>query len=215
MNNKSHKIDRQKINLIIGNFYKYQKEIYRITQLIDFNEVIGININTNEVKRLIINNLETIEDKDVIDNGFIHKDIDDIADDEWKTIEKRLSAIQPLLNGASRIEIEEHAKSIGIHFTTLYRWLKGYKTTGTVTGLLSQKRGRKKGTLFIEEDIERIIQDVIKNDYLTIHRPSIKSIINKIKIQCLEKNLSFPSNNTIRNRLPTIHYKLFKLITLK
>ncbi|MFY4757615.1 helix-turn-helix domain-containing protein [Aliarcobacter butzleri] len=202
--NEKLKLNRQKVQLIIGNFVKYESQIYKITQLIDFNEVIGVNIETNDAKRLLIEYIKPIPNNMIKDNGYIFKDIDDIADDEWKTIEIRLNAIKPLLNGATRKEIEEHAKEIGIHFTTLYRWLSGYKSTGTVTGLLSQKRGRKNGTVFIAEDIEKIIQDTIKNDYLIKERPSIKSVINKIKIKCLEKNLALPSNNTIRNRINKI-----------
>lgn len=164
--NEKLKLNRQKVQLIIGNFVKYESQIYKITQLIDFNEVIGVNIETNDAKRLLIEYIKPIPNNIIKDNGYIFKDIDDIADDEWKTIEIRLNAIRPLLNGVTRKEIEEHAKEIGIHFTTLYRWLSGYKSTGTVTGLLSQKRGRKNGTVFIAEDIEKIIQDTIKNDYL-------------------------------------------------
>ena len=48
------KLNRQKVQLIIGNFVKYESQIYKITQLIDFSEVIGINIETNEAKRLLI-----------------------------------------------------------------------------------------------------------------------------------------------------------------
>ena len=205
------KLNRQKVQLIIGNFVKYESQIYKITQLIDFNEVIGVNIETNDAKRLLIGYIKPIPNNMIKDNGYIFKDINDIADDEWKTIEIRLNAIRPLLNGATRKEIEEHAKEIGIHFTTLYRWLSGYKSTGTVTGLLSQKRGRKNGTVFIAEDIEKIIQDTIKNDYLIKERPSIKSVINKIKIKCLERNLALPSNNTIRNRINKItQYEFFE-----
>lgn len=205
------KLNRQKVQLIIGNFVKYESQIYKITQLIDFSEVIGINIETNEAKRLLIEYIKPVHNNTIKNNGYIFKDIDDIADDEWKTIEIRLNAIRPLLNGATRKEIEEHAKEINIHFTTLYRWLSGYKSTGTVTGLLSQKRGRKNGTVFIAEDIEKIIQDTIKNDYLIKERPSIKSVINKIKIKCLEKNLALPSNNTIRNRINKItQYEFFE-----
>ena len=36
--NEKLKLDRQKIQLIIGNFVKYENQIYKITQLIDFNE---------------------------------------------------------------------------------------------------------------------------------------------------------------------------------
>ena len=211
MKNEKLKLDRQKVQLIIGNFVKYESQIYKITQLIDFNEVIGVNIETNDAKRLLIEYIKPIPNNMIKDNGYIFKDIDDIADDEWKTIEIRLNAIRPLLSGATRKEIEEHAKEIGIHFTTLYRWLSGYKSTGTVTGLLSQKRGRKNGTVFIAEDIEKIIQDTIKSDYLIKERPSIKSVINKIKIKCLEKNLALPSNNTIRNRINKItQYEFFE-----
>ncbi len=209
--NEKLKLNRQKVQLIIGNFVKYESQIYKITQLIDFNEVIGVNIETNDAKRLLIEYIKPIPNNMIKDNGYIFKDIDDIADDEWKIIEIRLNAIRPLLNGATRKEIEEHAKEIGIHFTTLYRWLSGYKSTGTVTGLLSQKRGRKDGTVFIAEDIEKTIQDTIKNDYLIKERPSIKSVINKIKIKCLERNLALPSNNTIRNRINKItQYEFFE-----
>lgn len=202
--NESYKLNREKINLVIGNFVKYENHIYKITQLIDLNEVIGINIDNNEAKRLLIDNIKPVPNDSIKDNGYIYKDIDDIADEDWKTIEKRLTAIRPLLKGASRYEIEEHAKEIGVHFTTLYKWLQGYKTTGTLTGLLPQKRGRKEGTLFIPQDVEQIIQETIQNDYLIKDRPSIKSVINKIKIKCLERNLSFPSNSTIRNRINKI-----------
>ncbi|RXJ54562.1 Mu transposase C-terminal domain-containing protein [Candidatus Marinarcus aquaticus] len=200
-NQSNHKISREKLNLAIGEFVKYDSKTFKITQLIDFNEVIGIDIHTNEAKRLLIEHIKPLPKDSIKDNGYIHKDVNDIADDDWKKIEERLIAIRPILNGDTRAEIEQHAEEIGIHFTTLYRWHRGYKSTGTVTGLLSQKRGRKKDTVFIEQDIEDIIQETIKNDYLTVHKPSIKSIINTIKIKCLERNLTFPSNNTIRNRI--------------
>mgnify|MGYP000620824054 CR=1 FL=1 len=106
--NEKLKLNRQKVQLIIGNFVKYESQIYKITQLIDFNEVIGVNIETNDAKRLLIEYIKPIPNNMIKDNGYIFKDIDDIADDEWKTIEIRLNAIRPLLNGATRKEIEEH-----------------------------------------------------------------------------------------------------------
>ena len=216
MSIKKHKLNRGKIKPIIGHFFKYNNATYQITQLIDFHEVIGVNKDTNEVKRLLIESLEPINNEDIIDNRYIHKDIDDFTDNDWKEIERRLNAIRPLIKGASRKDIEKHSNEIGIHYTTLYRWKKGYDSVGNVMGLLPNKRGRKKGTIFIEEDIEKIINDVIEKHYLTIHKPSIKSVINKIKIKCLDRNLTFPSDGTIRNRISQLsQYKVLKQRTNK
>lgn len=211
METKKHKIDRKKLNLIIGNYYNYENSTFKITQPIDFNEVVGINIDTNEAKRLLIDNLKPLDIEPITNNDSSNKDIDDITDEDWKEIVKRMSAISPIIKGATRKEIEEHAEKNNVHFTTLYRWYKGYTSIGSPIGVLGNKRGRKKGTLFIEDDIEKIIHTVIENEYLTDERPSIKYIINKIKIQCVEKNLSFPSNNTIRNRIKQLsQYDILK-----
>jgi hypothetical protein len=35
MEAKKHKINRQKLNLIIGHYYKYENNTFKITQLID------------------------------------------------------------------------------------------------------------------------------------------------------------------------------------
>lgn len=216
MSIKKHKLDRKKLKPIIGHFFNYNSVPYQITQLIDFHEVIGVNVETNEAKKLLISGLQPLKDNDVVDNGYIHKDIDDFSTDDWKKIEKRFNAISPLLKGASRKDIEKHSIEIGIHYTTLYRWKKGYDSVGNVMGLLPSKRGRKKGAIFIEEDIEKIISDVIENHYLTVHKPSIKSVINKVKIQCLERNLAFPSDGTIRNRISQLsQYKVLKQRTNK
>lgn len=91
-----------------------------------------------------------------------------------------------------------------VHYTTLYRWLKGYKATGTLTGLLPQKSGRKKGEIRTDSQAEAIVQDVIQKFYLTKQKPSAQVIINKVNAECLSKNITAPSKNTIRNRISQI-----------
>lgn len=206
MNTKetSHKLDRSSIKFCINDYVQYGKNIYKITQIIDFTELIGINIKTNVPERLLINALKSIEIDNLPDNGFISRDLSDIADDDWKEIEKRYDAIKPLLNKSSRREIEEHSKRIGVHFTTLYRWLNGYKTTGTITGLLPQKAGRKEGTIIIENEANQIINQIIQNYYLTRIKPSVQTVINKVFIECSSRNITTPSANTIRNRINKI-----------
>jgi len=197
-------IDRSTFVPKINNYAQYNGEVYKITQLIDMHEVIGVNINTSFAERLLIKNLKAVEGKNIIDKPLIHADISEISDSDWKEIERRYEAITPILNGATRKEIEKHSKEIGVHYTTLYRWLKGYRSTGTMTGLLPKKDGRKAGEVRIEPMAESILQEMIHKHYLTKQRPSPQFVIDMVKIECKKKNVTPPSNGTIRNRINKI-----------
>ncbi|WP_373031439.1 Mu transposase C-terminal domain-containing protein [Sulfurovum sp.] len=192
------------VAIVTDGYVEYNASVYRITQVIDFDEVIGIDIETKRAKRLMIKNLKPLKAEAVNDNGFIYRDLTDISDTDWKEIERRFMAIKPLLNGMSRVEIEKHANDMGVHYTTLYRWLKGYKSTGTLTGLLPKKEGRKAGEVRIESRAEAIIQETIQSYYLTRQKHSIQFVINKVFAQCSKENIASPSHNTIRNRISRI-----------
>jgi putative transposase len=198
----SVKLDRSSLKIAENEFVEYKKEIFKISSIIDFHEVVGINIETKRPKRLEIKYLKPIVPKNVEMNPAIYKDIDEYSNEEFKEIQHKYSAIQPLLsNDISREEIEVHAQKIGVHFTTLYRWLKKYKSTGTLTGLLPKPSGRKKGETRLDFMVEDVMQQVINNYYLTKQRPSVQSVITKINIECKNRGITAPSKNTIRNRI--------------
>ncbi|MDD5401114.1 MAG: DDE-type integrase/transposase/recombinase [Sulfurimonas sp.] len=199
---KSVKLDRSSLKIAENEFVEYKKEIFKISSIIDFHEVVGINIETKRPKRLEIKYLKPITPENIEMNPAIYKDIDEYSDEEFKEIQQKYSAIQPLLsNDISREEIEQHAEKIGVHFTTLYRWLRKYKSTGTLTGLLPKPSGRKKGETRLDFMTEDVTQEVINNYYLTRQRPSVQSVINKINIECKNRGIIAPSKNTIRNRI--------------
>lgn len=195
--------DRRRITFRPNDFVENFGEAFKLTQVINFEDVVGVNLKTGRAERLLIKNLKHIEN---LDTGAYQslRDMDDFSDAEWKKIEKRFISIQPLLEGSTRKEIEQHAETIGIHFTTLYRWLKNYQTTGTLTGLLPKKRGPALGTLKIESRAESIMNDVINNYYLTSQKPSVSDTILVIKDRCDAQKLATPSDNTIRNRISQI-----------
>ncbi|MDD2267586.1 helix-turn-helix domain-containing protein [Sulfuricurvum sp.] len=199
-----HKLDRRLLKFMAEDYVECGGKVYQISLIIDFDEVIGIDIETKRPERLLIRDLKPVSLDKVQDNGFIHRDLTDISDDDWRELERRFAAIAPILNGASRAEIEQHAKSINIHFTTLYRWLRNYKSTGTLTGLLPKKEGRKPGEIRIDSRAEKIIHEKINEHYLTRERHSIQFVMNKIFDQCNQENLVSPSKNTIRNRISRI-----------
>lgn len=199
-----HKLDRRKLQIEEKAYVQYQDEIYRITQTINTNEVIGVDIHTGEAKRLLVGRLKPIDVEDIQNNGFICRDITDVSDTDWKELERRMDGIRPLLQGASREEIEEHAEKMNVHFTTLYRWLRGYTESGALLGLLPKKEGRRAGQNRIEGRAEAIIQEMIQKYYLTKQRPTVQYIINKVIYQCNKENIDPPSKNTIRNRVSKI-----------
>jgi len=198
----SIKLDRSSLKIAENEFVEYKKEIFKISSIIDFHEVIGISIESKRPTRLEIKYLKPIAPENLDMNPAVYRDIDEYSNEEFKEIQQKYSAIQPLLsNDISREEIEQHAKKIGVHFTTLYRWLKKYKSTGTLTGLLPKPSGRKKGETRLDFMVEDVMQNVINNYYLTKQRPSVQSVINKINIECKNRGITAPSKNTIRNRI--------------
>lgn len=205
MNNEkmnSISVDRSSFKIQENEFVQYKKDIYKITTIIDFSYVIGINIKTKRSKRLEIKLLKSISSNNILKDISIFKDVNDFKDEEFNEIQEKYLAIQPLLtNQISRQEIEEHANKIGVHFTTLYRWLKKYRSTGTLAGLLPRPSGRRKGETRLDFQTEQVMQKIIETYYLSHQKPSIQAVINKINIECKNKNITPPGKNTVRNRI--------------
>lgn len=201
-NTQSIKLNRSSLKIQENEFVEYDKKIYKISSIIDFSSVIGIDTQTKRPRRLPIQELKPISVKNIDKDVAIFKDIQDYTNDEFQEIETKYLAIQPLISdNISRQEIEEHAQKMGVHFTTLYRWLKKYKSTGTLAGLLPRPSGRKKGETRLDYMTEQVMQDVINTYYLSSQKPSIQAVINKINIECKNRDITSPSKNTVRNRI--------------
>lgn len=207
----THIIDRRKLKLHVDEYVQYNNDIYKITQVLDEFELVGINIKTQKAKRLLRTDLKPVTFENSQENGYMHRDLSDLSDSDWKEMERRFEAIQPILNKGSREEIIACAKEAGVHYTTAYKWARDYTSTGTLTGILPRKRGRAKGEVRIEQQAERIIQKAIEEHYLTKIKPSVQYVINVVLSECQKKNITPPSKNTIRNRISQIsEYKRAK-----
>ena len=208
----SVKLDRTRIDIRENEFVQCNNDIYKISSIIDFTEVIGINTKTKRPTRLAIQDLKPIVPEDMKENISIYKDIAEYTDNEFQEIQDKYLAIKPLLSdNITRVEIEVHSKKIGVHYTTLYRWLKKYKSTGTLTGLLPRPSGRKKGETRLNYQTEEIMQRVINSYYLSKQKPSIQAVITKINIECKNLHIKAPGKNTVRNRIHKLsEYEVLK-----
>ena len=209
----SIKLDRSRIDIKPNSYVQYKNSVYKITQILNFDEVVGTNTKTKKAELLPIKDLSSIETNKNVNAESISKDINDIEDEEYLEAQRRYKAILPLLEKKlSRQEAVQYSKNLGIHFTTLYRWQEKYKSTGTILGLISNKVGVRKGSKRLDSEIEIIIRKIIENYYLTIQKPSIQSVVNKVLSECKRLNIVAPHSNTIRNRINEIseYEKLLK-----
>jgi len=170
--------------------------------VLDLETVIGLDVESARSCTLRIADLAP-----AVGGTVMVRDLDTVADEDWKTAQSRYAAIQPLLDrfDVGRREVEARAQEVGINFTTLYRWLKLYRDAGTLDGLMPEKRGVRRGAKKISLHAEQIIQDVINALYLTVQRPSVQKVVLEARRRCIEAQLTeIPHPNTIRARVAEI-----------
>lgn len=199
------KIDRSFVTISVGALACYQKETYRITQVLDFQSVLAINVETGRPAVLRIGELKPFLG-DKVRGPYADHDLEDIGAEEWATAQKRYSVIAPLLGieGQSRIVVEQRAKEASVDTVTVYRWLRRFKEQGEVTALIPHKRGWGKGRPRIAQAVENIIAQTIDDYYLTEQRPDVASTAYEVRKRCKALKLSPPTVTTVKARIKKI-----------
>lgn len=207
--NEGIALDRQKLVLEPGAFVTHGDTVCRITQLLDFDTVIGIETETGRTRALRVGELRPITQlQDKALEKLATADINEIGDDDWKIAEKRYAAIEPLLkSGAGRQAVSARSMEIGVNTATLYRWLKRYTSVGVISVLIPKKRGWQEGNIRISKHVEKVIQDVIADTYLTVQRSSAQKTIQEVYRRCKIGGLEPPHETTIRSRIAAISEK--------
>lgn len=207
--NPAFEASRQRLDVQVGALVKNENVIYRIEQIIDFESVIGIAVETGRSKPLRILELQSIDDGSSEVKHDPHWDIAEIGDSDWKVAETRFAAIQPLINALSpgRREVELRAKEVGVDTATLYRWLQKYRGMKNVATLIPRKSGWTQGKGRIPIQAENVVADVIKSYYLTPQRPTATKTVTEVLRQCLLRGVEPPHPTTIRSRIADVSEK--------
>ena len=189
--------------IVIGRHVTFHQEVYQVIQSVTHNTVIGINDKTNESTLLPINAIFPLDNETINANGYIYRDLEKISDPRWEKMERRLSAIRPLLSGISRNEIVEYSEKINVHYTTLYRWLKKYQDKG-IAGLVAKESGNSKGAIRISKDQEEIIQRVIRLHHSDNKQIFPHEIIKMVEAELRRYKLALVSDSTVRVRISKV-----------
>lgn len=131
-----------------------------------------------------------------------------LSDEQWQIALHRYQVISWLIekqrSGLSKSEsFDKTAKKFKISTITIYRWLRQYEKSGNVADLV--RRGRSdKGSGRIGGELEKLIEDAIENDYLTIQLLTPTQTYRNLCVRCFEQGLEPPHFNTFLNRIKKI-----------
>lgn len=200
---------RERVRIEVGATVRSDKQNYQIVQLLDLQNVVGIEVESGRSVSLRISELEPVE-QERVDGLYVNYDISTISSDEWAIAQQRFSAIKPLLRDSvlPRNSVEERAKEVGVDATTLYRWLDRYQSWHEVLALVPRKRGWQSGNSRLSAQADDLIGAVIEEHYLTTQRRSIQSTIKEIETQAKAIGLTPPSASAIRTRIKRIPEKV-------
>jgi transposase InsO family protein len=136
---------------------------------------------------------------------IVMPDLLSIADADLSLAEKRLEVLSPLLSGhCCQLDVLEAADKLECSSATVYRFLAKYRQTGLLTSLLPTKPNGGRGKSRTDDEVLKIMDDMIETYYLTPQKPSVKATYRKITKRCGDLNLVAPHLNTLRNRISLI-----------
>lgn len=91
--------DRARVDVNINSMVTHANHVYRISQVLDFKTVIGIDVESGRAASLPVAALRPVP-RDKVEGLYVNYDIEMIAAEEWAVAQTRYAAIQPLLGNS-------------------------------------------------------------------------------------------------------------------
>ncbi|SEQ56218.1 putative transposase [Pseudomonas sp. NFACC02] len=197
--------NRLDVPIEVGAVVAHGDSAYRISQVLDFRTVVGIDLESGRAAALPIGALKAVK-RERVEGLYANYDMAVIGSEDWAEAKRRYQIIEPLLGSVvvGRAEVKARGVEFGVDTATVYRWLDRYKQWGELLALIPRKRGWKEGNSRISDAAGQIVEEVILNYYLQRHRPTVPKTIERIKEACEAQNITPPGNTAIRARLKGI-----------
>lgn len=148
--------------------------LHEITRVVGFDAVLARDQETGELRKVAIADLELPIEAARDGEGERRPDLAAIPQKDWDIAEKKFEIIKPLLGKAGRTaaDVEGRARAASVDRSTVYRWLDTYERSGLLSSLLLPDRtGSREKRL--DEEVEAIVKDAIKNRDLTKRKLSV------------------------------------------
>ena len=192
------------LKIRLGSEVIYQDKRCTIKQIIDLEHLVVIDNATQNSYTVKIHELSPMNLTQPI-----NKDLMEINDKSWSKAQQRLNAISSLIQFPHRNRqiVTARAKELGLDTATLYRWIKQYTDSQTLTALIPQGRADK-GKTRLEPAVAKLVSSVIDSHYLTLQRKSVQKVFEEVKKQCFEQSLQAPALSTVRRMIDKISPEL-------
>lgn len=170
------------------------------------NEVVLQHSNGELITRPVV-------DVKLIPPGAVRRQTDLAAIDpeKWRTAWEANRHIKELLaipdSERTAEVVSKAARILGKDRATIYRWIKRFSVTKTISSLLRKPRNDS-GSKRLLPEVEAIIIENLDAKYLTEQRRSISSVAKDIKADCIANNLPVPDPSTINARIRALDPKL-------
>lgn len=134
------------------------------------------------------------------------EDLSNVSEEDWELALRRKDAIEALLllERQTEADVKATAQSLGYSVAWMYRLIQRYKTEGTVSCLLPQKRSGGKGKSRLDPELDAIIEETISALHLTHKRLKPLHIVREVRSKCLKRGRKAPAENTIRSRIKDV-----------
>lgn len=127
----------------------------------------------------------------------------DASPADWEMARQREAVIRPLADQSSLHPdaVSEAAQTLNIGRSLLYRLIRLYRSRPQTSTLLLRRRGRPIGSYQLDAQVDAIINESIRNLFLTKERPRLADLMREIAAVCRDRGLLVPNFRTVKRRL--------------
>ncbi|NMM50314.1 Mu transposase C-terminal domain-containing protein [Marinigracilibium pacificum] len=190
------------------NIYKGAKVSFRnkpaiILRIINLEEVTIEEVDSSVIRTVHLSELASISKENNISESSTPIDL--LSEKRSIMAKKRFNIIEPILSDRQNFSlIKEIAEKHNVHFTTIYRWIKIYDNSKTISSLAGKVRSGGRGKSRLAIHVDEIIKDAVEELYLRSSKKSINRVIRKVISECKRLEYDPPHPNTIRNRIKSV-----------
>lgn len=132
-------------------------------------------------------------------------DLAAIESEKLAEASRKYEIIKPLLEQSRRTiaDVKACADKHQVGASTIYRWLREFDRIGRISVFVRKTRSDK-GHTELSKQLEQVVTDAIKVNYLTKQKKKVSAVINAVNQTCSRLNIKPTHPNTIRNRVRSI-----------